>query len=40
MLRAFKSIRVQILAIVLVCYLTPTLLLGQYMGSVFSSSSL
>jgi len=35
MLRAFKSIRVQILAIVLVCYLTPTLLLGQYMGSVF-----
>ena len=35
MLRAFKSIRFQILAIVLVCYLAPTLLLGQYMGSVF-----
>ncbi|MBQ7887630.1 MAG: sensor histidine kinase [Clostridia bacterium] len=30
-----KSIRVQILAIVLVCYLVPTLLLGQYMGRVF-----
>lgn len=33
----FKSIRFQILAIVLVCYITPTLLLGQYMGSVFFS---
>lgn len=30
-----KSIRAQILAIVLVCYLTPTLLLGEYMGRVF-----
>lgn len=30
-----KSIRFQILAIVLVCYLVPTLLLGQYMGGVF-----
>lgn len=32
-----KSIRFQILAIVLICYLVPTLLLGQYMGSVFFS---
>lgn len=32
-----KSIRFQILAIVLVCYLAPTLLLGQYMGNVFFS---
>lgn len=31
----FRSIRFQILAIVLVCYLVPTLVLGQYMGSVF-----
>ena len=30
-----KSIRVQILAIMLVCYLVPTCLLGGYMGSVF-----
>lgn len=30
-----KSIRVQILALVLVCYLVPTLLLGEYMGRVF-----
>ena len=30
-----KSIRVQILAIVLICYLVPTLLLGEYMGGVF-----
>ncbi|MBQ2991171.1 MAG: sensor histidine kinase [Clostridia bacterium] len=30
-----KSIRVQILAIMLLCYLVPTLLLGEYMGGVF-----
>jgi len=30
-----KSIRVQVLAIVLICYLVPTLLLGEYMGRVF-----
>ena len=30
-----KSIRVQILAIVLICYMVPTLLLGEYMGGVF-----
>ena len=30
-----KSIRFQILAIMLVCYLVPTLLLGEYMGRVF-----
>ena len=30
-----KSIRVQILAIMLICYLVPTLLLGEYMGGVF-----
>lgn len=30
-----KSIRVQVLAIVLICYLFPTLLLGEYMGRVF-----
>ena len=30
-----KSIRLQILAIMLVCYLVPTLLLGEYMGNVF-----
>jgi len=30
-----KSIRFQILAIMLVCYLVPTLLLGEYMGKVF-----
>lgn len=30
-----KSIRIQILAIVLICYLVPTLLLGEYMGRVF-----
>ena len=30
-----KSIRVQILAIMLICYLFPTLLLGEYMGGVF-----
>lgn len=30
-----KSIRVQVLAIVLICYLFPTVLLGEYMGRVF-----
>lgn len=30
-----KSIRFQVLAIMLVCYLVPTLLLGEYMGHVF-----
>ena len=30
-----KSIRLQILAIMLVCYLVPTFLLGEYMGNVF-----
>ena len=33
-----RSIRAQILAIVLVCYMAPTLLLGEYMGNVFFSS--
>lgn len=32
-----KSIRFQLLAIMLVCYLAPTLLLGEYMGNVFFS---
>lgn len=32
-----KSIRFQVLAIMLVCYLVPTLLLGGYMGSTFFS---
>ena len=31
----FKSLRFQILALMLVCYLTPTLLLGNYLGGVF-----
>lgn len=34
-MRFLKSIRVQLILIILLCYLTPTLLLGQYMGSVF-----
>ena len=34
MMKFLKSIRVQLVFIVLVCYLAPTLLLGQYMGSV------
>lgn len=35
LLARVKSIRFQLLLIVLLCYLAPTLLLGQYMGSVF-----
>ena len=31
----FKSLRFQILALMLVCYLTPTLLLGHYLCGVF-----
>lgn len=34
MMKLLKSIRVQLVAILLICYLTPTLLLGEYMGSV------
>ena len=34
-MKVIKSIRVQILAIMLICYLVPTLLLGEYMGGVF-----
>ncbi len=34
-MKLFKSIRVQLILIILLCYLAPTLLLGQYMGSVF-----
>lgn len=34
-MKLFKSIRVQLILIILMCYLVPTLLLGQYMGSVF-----
>lgn len=34
-MRFFKSIRVQLVLIILMCYLVPTLLLGQYMGGVF-----
>lgn len=36
-MRTLKSIRVQLVAIVLLCYLIPTLLLGQYMGNIFFS---
>lgn len=32
-----KSIQFQLLAIMLLCYLAPTLLLGGYMGNVFFS---
>ena len=31
----YKSLRFQILALMLVCYLTPTMLLGHYLGGVF-----
>ena len=34
MMKFLKSIRAQIVVIMLICYLTPTLLLGEYMGSV------
>lgn len=34
-MKALKSIRVQLIAIMLLCYLAPTLILGEYMGSVF-----
>lgn len=34
MMKLFKSIRIQLVAILLICYLTPTLLLGEYMGRV------
>lgn len=33
-MKFFKSIRMQLILIILICYLIPTLLLGQYMGSV------
>lgn len=33
-MKFFKSIRMQLILIILMCYLVPTLLLGQYMGSV------
>lgn len=36
-MRTLKSIRVQLVAIMLLCYLIPTLLLGQYMGTIFFS---
>lgn len=34
MIKLLKSIRIQLVAILLICYLTPTLLLGDYMGRV------
>lgn len=34
-MKALKSIRVQLIAIMLLCYLAPTLILGEYMGNVF-----
>ena len=34
-MKALKSIRVQLLTIMLLCYLVPTLILGEYMGNVF-----
>lgn len=34
-MKALKSIRVQLMAIMLLCYLAPTLILGEYMGNVF-----
>lgn len=34
-MRFLKSIRMQLILIILMCYLVPTLLLGQYMGGVF-----
>lgn len=34
-MKVLKSIRMQLILIVLLCYLVPTLLLGQYMGGVF-----
>ena len=34
-MKPLKSIRVQLIAIVLLCYLAPTLILGEYMGNVF-----
>ena len=34
-MKALKSIRMQLILIVLLCYLVPTALLGQYMGGVF-----
>lgn len=34
-MKALKSIRVQLVAIMLLCYLAPTLILGEYMGNVF-----
>ena len=34
-MKALKSIRMQLILIVLLCYLVPTVLLGQYMGGVF-----
>lgn len=33
-MKLLKSIRVQLILIILMCYLVPTLLLGEYMGSV------
>lgn len=33
-MKFFKSIRMQLILIILMCYLVPTLLLGHYMGSV------
>lgn len=35
MMRFLKSIRVQLIVIMLTCYLTPILILGLYMGNVF-----
>lgn len=34
-MKVLRSIRMQLILIVLLCYLVPTLLLGQYMGGVF-----
>lgn len=34
-MKVLKSIRIQLILIVLLCYLVPTALLGQYMGGVF-----
>ena len=34
-MKFLQSLRVQLVLIILLCYLTPTLLLGEYMGSIF-----
>ena len=34
-MKLLKSIRVQLILIILMCYLVPTLLLGEYMGKMY-----